>query len=1131
MLRARLFGPLAVEVGGRPVPEIAGLRPRAVLAWLLLHPGQHSRARVAARFWPDVLDTSARASLRNVLWTIRSALDAVDGGGYLEAGRDHVRITDRLPRQVDTEEFARLAGRDDPEALRQCFALADAPLLSDLADDWVLEARDEYRERTAEIAVRLAEDASGRGDPQEAVSWARQALIRMPLRESVHRLLMRCLAEAGEPAEALAAYRRCEAELSAEFGTVPSSETRALAERLRTAARAAHPPPAGPEDTPPGPPGHAPAVTPEDDTSPVPRRAPRPEIPLIGREEEFTQLLTAWEHAKQGHGGVLVVNGGGGLGKSRLVSELAARAVQQGARHGAGTVFELAGAPPYAPWSEALRELLVDVPPPPAAAAWPSDLARLCRSVEWRWGRPAGAPAPDPEQERAWLFEAVAEALAWCAHDRPLLLVLEDIHLADRATIALLAYAGRQLTRLPVLLVTTRRPGAARHDLALALDALARREALGGEITLAPLDRAHTDVIVEATSPGLPAATRERVTVAAEGNPLLARQAARAAATGQDLSQGLGTWLRAPLARLSEPARLLVDVVAAAGRPVELGEAAGLTGAEPLAAAVAGATQQDLLEVGDRKVQFTHTLVREACYAELEPVRRDWLHGRIADLLQSRTGRAPAEVARHLLLAGRAAEARGYLLTAADQARSLGALDEAVGFLREAATLADETSGASEIWLSLAEVESWRGSRQEHDAAFDHATSLLEPALEPASLAAAYVLRGRCLRTTLCFPRDSLAAYERAQKIIDDAGVEAPELRALALAGRGWVEAASGDVGRGEQLVAEAEALPEVATDPGLTAELQLARGAALLRSHRYVDAERASERASELAIRAGRREIAHVGMLQSAVAATSQGALARTLSLVDRVLRARSGTGQRAEALAVRAYALSRAGRHDEALAAAEEEIALLTRIGSPQVATAIYDVGSLALAAGRHMEAISRLSEALSADSTWFPRALARLRLAEARLHTGDATGAAAELERFPYEPVGPADLPETLVPLLERVQALVAAAEGDTDRARRLFDAAVAGWRRLRDTAPQDTYAASLTELGRSAVAGRLEPGVELGRTLADLALLLGANGEADRARELAREATALAGEVDHHGYLAALRRAAALIETAQ
>jgi DNA-binding SARP family transcriptional activator len=71
------------------MPPIAGLRPRALLAWLLLHPGRHSRVRVASRFWPDVLDTSARASLRNALWTVRARLDAVGGAAYLDAGREH----------------------------------------------------------------------------------------------------------------------------------------------------------------------------------------------------------------------------------------------------------------------------------------------------------------------------------------------------------------------------------------------------------------------------------------------------------------------------------------------------------------------------------------------------------------------------------------------------------------------------------------------------------------------------------------------------------------------------------------------------------------------------------------------------------------------------------------------------------------------------------------------------------------------------------------------------------------------------------------------------------------------------------------------------------------------------------
>lgn len=114
MLRARLFGPLTLEIDGRAVPSIAGLKPRSVLAWLLLHPGPHTRARLASLFWGEVLDISVRASLRNTLWTIRSALEATGGSAYLDADRDSVGIAIRPPRQVDAEEFDRLAGLADP---------------------------------------------------------------------------------------------------------------------------------------------------------------------------------------------------------------------------------------------------------------------------------------------------------------------------------------------------------------------------------------------------------------------------------------------------------------------------------------------------------------------------------------------------------------------------------------------------------------------------------------------------------------------------------------------------------------------------------------------------------------------------------------------------------------------------------------------------------------------------------------------------------------------------------------------------------------------------------------------------------------------------------------------------------
>ena len=119
MLHARLFGPLRLAIDEQPVPDLPGLRPRALLAYLLLRPGPHARAHLAAAFWPDVLDTSARASLRSALHTIRVALDAVGGGAYLAGDRAQIGIARALPRLIDSERFdSLLAGARRPPSRR-----------------------------------------------------------------------------------------------------------------------------------------------------------------------------------------------------------------------------------------------------------------------------------------------------------------------------------------------------------------------------------------------------------------------------------------------------------------------------------------------------------------------------------------------------------------------------------------------------------------------------------------------------------------------------------------------------------------------------------------------------------------------------------------------------------------------------------------------------------------------------------------------------------------------------------------------------------------------------------------------------------------------------------------------------
>src|SRR3954452_23008742 len=233
MLRVRLLGELQAEADGEPIAMPASRRAWALLAWLALHPGEHARGAVAARFWPDVLDSSARASLRSALWELRRALG---DDAALTAGRDRIA----LRCETDLAEFDAhvAAGR-----LEDAVALHRGPLLADLDDDWVLEARDEHAERLGAALARLAAAAER---PADAVGWARRRLALDPLDEDAARDLMRRLADAGDRPGALAAYDRLSDRLRSALGLAPSAETRALVAEVRAEAPAERPARAAP---------------------------------------------------------------------------------------------------------------------------------------------------------------------------------------------------------------------------------------------------------------------------------------------------------------------------------------------------------------------------------------------------------------------------------------------------------------------------------------------------------------------------------------------------------------------------------------------------------------------------------------------------------------------------------------------------------------------------------------------------------------------------------------------------------------------------------------------------------------------------------------------------------------------
>jgi DNA-binding SARP family transcriptional activator len=243
-MRVRLLGDLAVELDdGRAVALPAGSRARALVAWLALHPGPQPRHEVAARLWPDVLDASARSSLRSTVWALRKGIGAA-AAGLLAGSRDTIALGGSAP-WVDVLEFDRLLAAGRPaEALELCAG----ELAPELQDEWVLAARDAHRERRADALAALADGHERAGDVRAAVAADRRRLALDPLDEPACRDLMRRLAAAGDRAGAMAAYARLRDRMRRDLALSPSPESRAAMLALRDGPADASPADAAPPE-------------------------------------------------------------------------------------------------------------------------------------------------------------------------------------------------------------------------------------------------------------------------------------------------------------------------------------------------------------------------------------------------------------------------------------------------------------------------------------------------------------------------------------------------------------------------------------------------------------------------------------------------------------------------------------------------------------------------------------------------------------------------------------------------------------------------------------------------------------------------------------------------------------------
>jgi len=475
---------------------------------------------------------------------------------------------------------------------------------------------------------------------------------------------------------------------------------------------------------------------------------------FVGRTEELARLAAAADRAAAGTPTAVVVGGEAGVGKTRLVGELVASARQAGATVLVGGCVELGGEGlPFAPLIEALRGFVRDLDEPELAQLVPGrarvELARLLPELGPGGPGPdaagswVGGPGAEPRgsglgSEQRRLFELLLVLLERLGSERPTVLVVEDLHWADRSTRDLLAFLVRNLRHGRLLLVMTYRSDELhrRHPLRPFLAELDRgRRAERLELARFGRDEVAAQLAGIQGTPAPPELT-ERIHARSDGNAFFVEELAATAAADGELPPSLRDTLLARIELLAEPTQQVLGVAAAAGARVGhdlLAEVAGLPDAELLAGLREAVSAHVLLVAADDGAYgFRHALVKEAVYAELLPGERTRLHARFAAALAGRdAGGDPglaAELAWHWYAAHDLERALPAAVEAGRAAERAFAYAEAQRQFERALELWDRVPGAT-AGLDKAELLARAGEAAANAGAADRAVALVRGAL------------------------------------------------------------------------------------------------------------------------------------------------------------------------------------------------------------------------------------------------------------------------------------------------------------------------------------------------------------------------------------------------------------------
>ncbi len=759
-LRISVLGPLTVHRDGRRI-VLGGRREAAVLVALVLEQGRVVSAdALVDAVWPAAKPGQPLPSLLAHVSHLRKRLDPAASPGQ------RVELIERVgpgyslrapAATVDAWRFeallAEAANRENDRAALLTEALAQwrGEALAGFADEqWARATAERWSELRAVAREQLFGLRLDRGESAVLVPELEALVAQSPLREERWRLLVLALYRAHRQADALAALRRIRGLLADELGVDPGPALRSLESEILThsanlhvapgASGTAEPPAASPVVAPPLVPqpvlatpvlATRPAGTPDDGNS------------IVDRDRELASISDAVRSAIDGDGRVVLIEGPAGIGKTRLLREVRARA-------GSATVLAARGSQLEREYGfGVIRQLFEPIVAVADQDALFAGAAASARSV-FQTQQDSAASGADTTF-------GVLHGLYWLtaglAARSPLIITVDDVQWCDVGSLRFLGFLAHRLEGLPAVLVVTLRTGE-QHDNEDLLTEIVSEEGVL-VVTPRPLSSSGVDELVRARLGDDPdeafVAACRRTT---GGNPLLLRQLLRAlesdgirpTASNVDTVRAIGSRAVSSLvlrrfARMPADSRAAARAVAILGDGASVPRVAALTGLDQHAVAEAiGALARAEVMRHEYPLEFVHPLVRDAVYGDIPVGTREIQHELAARQL-AETGAPAEQIAAQLLKSPPRGDQQTVeiLRTAAARSATQGAPDGAATYLRRALLEPPAPELLPRLYLELGRVE----TMTDVPAALEHLTAANHLLTDVRERAHAAVMLGR----------------------------------------------------------------------------------------------------------------------------------------------------------------------------------------------------------------------------------------------------------------------------------------------------------------------------------------------------------------------------------------------------